>query len=116
MSVGSPLSWGTFPGHGERPAVAGHGAACRATSHLHHGGDPAPPRGDRNKSLGEIWEGGGGKEGGDLALRPSVGHTDLPKWKPLAIITTMEAGHQPGVDHRHTPKPTFAHFLFCAPP
>lgn len=37
MSVGYPLSQGTFLGHGECPVVVGHRAACRATSHLHHG-------------------------------------------------------------------------------
>lgn len=74
MAVGSPLIQGMILGHGECLAVAGHRAEGRATSHLHHREDPAPPYGDHDKSLGEIW---GGEEGADLALGPSIGHADL---------------------------------------
>lgn len=59
MPVGSPLSRGTFLGDGERPAVVGHGAACRATSHLHH-------REIMVKAWGKF--GKAGAEGADLAL------------------------------------------------
>lgn len=100
---------------GARSLGMGNVEPWRGTG-LRVGPRPTSTTGETQPHHGEIWEGGGGKEGADLALGPSVGHTDLSKWKPLAIITTMEAGHQPGVDHRHTPKPTFAHFHFCAPP
>lgn len=79
MPVGSPLIQAMILGHGECPAVAGHRAEGRATSHLHQGEEPAPPWDDHDKSLGEIWS---GEEGADLALGPSVGHTDLSKWNP----------------------------------
>lgn len=44
-------------GTGQQPGKVRHRALNRATSHLHHGGDPAPSWGDHDRSLGEIWEG-----------------------------------------------------------
>lgn len=55
----------------------------------------------------------GDKKGADLMLQPSI---DLSKWKSLAIIITMEAGHKPGMGHHHIPKPTVTHSPFCALP
>lgn len=96
MPVGSPLSWGTFLGRGERPAMVGH----RAMSHLHH-----------REIVVKAWGKSGnvgGKGEADLVLGPSVGHTDLAKWKYPAIVTAMGAGHQPGSGPPpHPTTPTF---------
>lgn len=108
MPVGSPLIQGMNLGHGECPATAGHRAKGRATSRLHHGEDPAPPWDDHDKSRGTS-----GEEGADLALGPSVGHTDLSKWKPPAVNTAMEAGHQLGME-QHPPPQTPLPFLYSS--
>lgn len=110
--------WVSFqPGH---VCQAWGTARQGGTQGCKHGYIPPPPWGRPSPIMGRSWQKPrgdlgrvGDKKGDDLMLQPS---TDLSKWKLLAIIITMEAGHKPGMCHPHTPKPTLIHSPFCALP